>query len=86
LRWHGFGYSLKSSPSAKQDRIWRVKILLLLEFTRRERRSTEGIECLREANFRTEDISILFRENVGNKDFAHVAPTTATGALMGGVG
>src|ERR1700730_2534002 len=54
----------------------------------------EGIECLREANFRKEDISILFPENVGNKDFAHVkaskAPEgastgAATGAVMGGV-
>ena len=54
----------------------------------------EGIECLREANFRNEDISILFPENRGNKDFAHVkaskAPEgastgAATGAVMGGV-
>src|SRR6201982_1931609 len=54
----------------------------------------EGIESLREANFRNEDISILFPENVGNKDFAHVKTTkapegastgAATGAVMGGV-
>ena len=54
----------------------------------------EGIQCLREENFRREDISILFPENFGNKDFAHVKATkapegastgAATGALMGGV-
>ena len=54
----------------------------------------EGLQCLREANFRNEDISILFPENVGNKDFAHVKATkapegastgAATGAVMGGV-
>ena len=54
----------------------------------------EGINSLRAANFRPEDISVLFPENVGNKDFAHEkaskAPegaTTgaATGAVMGGV-
>jgi Protein of unknown function (DUF3341) len=54
----------------------------------------EGLESLREANFRNEDISILFPENVGNKDFAHVKTTkapegastgAATGAVMGGV-
>jgi len=54
----------------------------------------EGLECLREANFRNEDVSILFPENVGNKDFAHVKATkapegastgAATGAVMGGV-
>ena len=54
----------------------------------------EGIKALRDANFRVEDISVLFPENVGNKDFAHVkgskAPEgastgAATGAVMGGV-
>lgn len=50
----------------------------------------EGIECLRQANFRNEDISILFPENVGNKDFAHVKASKApegasTGAATGGV-
>src|SRR5580765_2208521 len=50
----------------------------------------EGIECLRRANFRNEDISILFPENVGNKDFAHVKASKApegasTGAATGGV-
>jgi len=54
----------------------------------------EGINALRAANFRPEDISVLFSENVGNKDFAHEraskAPEGATtgaaaGAVMGGV-
>jgi len=54
----------------------------------------EGLQCLREADFRNEDISILFPENVGNKDFAHVKATKApegastgavTGAVVGGV-
>ena len=50
----------------------------------------EGIECLRQASFRNEDISILFPENVGNKDFAHVKASKApegasTGAATGGV-
>jgi ActD protein len=50
----------------------------------------EGIECLRQGNFRNEDISVLFPENVGNKDFAHVKASKApegasTGAATGGV-
>src|SRR5262247_2834116 len=54
----------------------------------------EGVNALRAANFRPEDISVLFSENVGNKDFAHEraskAPEGATtgaaaGAVMGGV-
>jgi len=50
----------------------------------------ECVRCLREANFRNEDISILLPENVGNKDIAHVKATKApegasTGAATGGV-
>lgn len=54
----------------------------------------EGIVALREANFRREDISVLYSENVGTKDLAHEKATKApegasagagTGAVLGGV-
>ena len=54
----------------------------------------ESIQVLRNSGFRTEDISILFSENEGSKDFAHVKSTKAPegasagaagGALIGGV-
>jgi hypothetical protein len=53
-----------------------------------------GIQALRDANFRNEDISVLLPENVGSKDFAHEKDTKApegattgagTGAVIGGV-
>src|SRR5713226_9054442 len=53
-----------------------------------------GIMSLKDANFRNEDISVLFPENVGTKDFAHQKGTKApegattgagTGAVIGGV-
>ncbi len=52
-----------------------------------------GVDQLRTANFRNEDISVLFPENQGSKDFAHEKHTKApegattgatTGALLGG--
>src|SRR5438445_7209321 len=55
---------------------------------------TEGaVNALREAGFRNTDISVLFPENVGTKDFAHEKGTKApegatagagTGAVIGG--
>jgi hypothetical protein len=54
----------------------------------------DGIQALRNNGFRTEDISILFSENEGTKDFAHVKATKAPegasagaagGAVLGGV-
>ena len=54
----------------------------------------ESIQALRNNSFRTEDISILFSENEGSKDFAHVKSTKAPegasagaagGAVIGGV-
>jgi uncharacterized membrane protein len=54
----------------------------------------ECIQALRNRNFRVEDISILFPENEGSKDFAHVKATkapegasagSASGAVLGGV-
>jgi ActD protein len=53
----------------------------------------EGIDALRAAGFRSTDISALFPENVGTKDFAHEKGTKApegattgagTGAVVGG--
>jgi hypothetical protein len=53
-----------------------------------------GVDALRAANFRAEDISVLFPDNVGTKDFAHEKGTKApegaatgagTGAAIGGV-
>jgi hypothetical protein len=52
-----------------------------------------GVDQLRVASFRNEDISVLFPENQGSKDFAHEKHTKApegattgatTGALLGG--
>jgi hypothetical protein len=52
-----------------------------------------AVESLRASGFRNTDISVLFPENVGNKDFAHEKGTKApegasagagTGAVVGG--
>jgi hypothetical protein len=52
-----------------------------------------AVEALRDAGFRSTDISVLFPENVGTKDFAHEKGTKApegattgagTGAVIGG--
>ena len=52
-----------------------------------------GIDALKQAGFRNTDISVLFPENVGSKDFAHEKGTKApegaavaggTGAVIGG--
>jgi hypothetical protein len=50
----------------------------------------EAIEDLRAAGFRSTDISVLFPENAGTKDFAHEKNTkapegTATGVVSGGI-
>src|SRR6266568_465488 len=50
-----------------------------------------GVDALKAASFRNEDISVLFPENVGSKDFAHEKGTkapegTAVGAGSGAVG
>jgi ActD protein len=60
----------------------------------RNRASLErGVEALKDANFRNEDISVLFPDNEGSKEFAHEKNTKApegattgatTGALAGG--
>jgi hypothetical protein len=53
-----------------------------------------GVDALKAAGFRNTDISVLFPENVGSKDFAHEKGTKApegaatgggTGAVLGGV-
>jgi hypothetical protein len=52
-----------------------------------------AVDALKDAGFRNTDISVLFPENVGTKDFAHVKGTKApegatagagTGAVVGG--
>lgn len=52
-----------------------------------------GVDALKQAGFRNTDISVLFPENVGTKDFAHEKNTKApegatagagTGAVVGG--
>jgi hypothetical protein len=54
----------------------------------------EGLIALRDANFRPEDISVLYPDNEGTKDFGHEKATKApegasagagTGAVIGGV-
>lgn len=53
----------------------------------------ESVDALRAAGFRSTDVSVLFPENVGTKDFAHEKGTKApegatagagTGAVVGG--
>jgi|SRR5947209_10115879 len=57
----------------------------------RDRASVEGaVDALRQEGFRNTDISVLFPENQGTKDFAHEKSTkapegTATGATSGAV-
>src|SRR5207302_3400532 len=57
----------------------------------RDRASVEGaVDGLRQEGFRNTDISVLFPENQGTKDFAHEKSTkapegTATGATSGAV-
>jgi hypothetical protein len=55
---------------------------------RDEAHVTEGVDALRVAGFRNTDISVLFPDNRGTKDFAHEKNTkapegTATGAASG---
>jgi hypothetical protein len=50
----------------------------------------EAVDALRAAGFRGTDISVLFQENQGTKDFAHEKNTKApegatTGGLVGGI-
>src|ERR1700730_10808863 len=53
----------------------------------------QAVGALKDAGFRSTDISVLFPENVGTKDFAHTKGTKApegaaagggTGAIVGG--
>jgi hypothetical protein len=53
----------------------------------------QGVESLKEAGFRNTDISVLFPQNVGSKDFGHekgnkspegAAAGAGTGAILGG--
>jgi hypothetical protein len=50
----------------------------------------EAVDALRAAGFRNTDISVLFQENQGTKDFAHEKNTKApegatTGGILGGI-
>src|ERR1700691_5896231 len=45
-----------------------------------------GVEALKAAGFRNTDISVLFPENVGTKDFAHEKGTKAPEGATAGVG
>ena len=50
----------------------------------------EAVEALRAAGFRGTDISVLFQDNQGTKDFAHEKSTKApegatTGGIVGGI-
>jgi len=46
----------------------------------------EAVQSLRRANFRDEDISVLFADNVGTKDFAHEKHTKAPEGTTAGAG
>ena len=57
---------------------------------RRRETAEQGVDALVEAGFRKEDISVLFPENQGTKDFGHEKHTkapegTATGATAGAI-
>lgn len=45
-----------------------------------------GVEALKVAGFRNTDISVLFAENVGSKDFAHEKATKAPEGIATGAG
>ncbi len=52
-------------------------------------RAEEAVDQLIASGFRSEDVSVLMQDNVGNKDFAHEKHTkapegTTTGAVAGG--
>src|SRR5246127_5213450 len=46
----------------------------------------QGVDTLRAAGFRNTDISVLFPENEGTKDFAHEKDTKAPEAAAAGAG
>jgi hypothetical protein len=46
----------------------------------------EGVNALLDARFRREDISVLFPDNAGTKDFAHEKSTKAPEGAAAGVG
>src|SRR5271157_4718991 len=45
-----------------------------------------GVDALKTAGFRNTDISVLFPENVGSKDFAHEKNTKAPEGATAGAG
>ena len=45
-----------------------------------------GVDALKAAGFRNTDISVLFPENVGSKDFAHKKNTKAPEGATAGAG
>ena len=45
-----------------------------------------GVDALKQAGFRNTDISVLFPENVGTKDFAHEKNTKAPEGATTGAG
>src|ERR1700689_4113171 len=45
-----------------------------------------GVDALKSAGFRSTDISVLFPENVGTKDFAHEKGTKAPEGATAGAG
>lgn len=45
-----------------------------------------GVDALKAAGFRNADISVLFQENAGTKDFAHVKNTKAPEGATAGAG
>ncbi|MBI1912741.1 MAG: DUF3341 domain-containing protein [Deltaproteobacteria bacterium] len=46
----------------------------------------DAVDSLREAGFRNTDISVLFAENIGSKDFAHEKHTKAPEGAVAGAG
>jgi hypothetical protein len=51
-----------------------------------ELNAAEGVDQLKAAGFRNTDVSILFSENAGNKDFAHEKNTKAPEGAIAGAG
>src|SRR6266481_8537739 len=51
-----------------------------------ELNASEGVDQLKTAGFRNTDVSILFSENAGNKDFAHEKNTKAPEGAIAGAG
>jgi hypothetical protein len=67
-----------------------MKNRAVFAIVRDRNQAEQAVDALIKAGFRQEDISVLFQDNVGSKDFAHEKHTkapegTTAGAVTGGI-